>query len=74
MRLPTVEDLSILPNRGEIAYDLPTVSWPDGTPVRLVLRALDARSQAAIDRAAIKAGAKNDIEYDATTAMVETVF
>ena len=74
MRYPTVEDLGTLPTRGEIAYDLATVTWPDGSPVHLKLRALDARAQAAVDREAAKAGAKHGIDYDHATAMVKTVF
>ena len=73
-RTPTPEDLSILPTRGELSYQLPGVTWPDGSPVQLTLRALSARDRAAVDRAAIAAGGQHKLEYDDATALVETVF
>lgn len=74
MRTPTAEDLALLPNRGELSYELPNVTWPNGSPVQLTLRALGATERAAIDRAAIAAAAAYKGEYDDTTALVETVF
>lgn len=72
-RTPTPEDLAILPTRGELSYQLPGVTWPDKTPVQITLRALSAREQATIDRAALAAGGKHGTEYDDMTALVETV-
>lgn len=74
MRTPTPEDLSVLPTRGEVSYTLPNLTWPDGSPVHLTVRALGATERAAIDRAAIAAAAAYKGEYDDTTALVETVF
>lgn len=74
VRAPTPEDLSLLPTRGELSYELPTVTWPDGSAVELTLRAISARDRAAIDRAAIAAASAYKGDYDDTTALVETVF
>lgn len=73
-KTPTPEDLSLLPTCGEISFEIPNVTWPDGSPVELTLRALDAQGRAAVDRAAIAAGTKVGIDYDDATALVETVF
>lgn len=73
-RTPTPEDLSVLPTRGELSYQLPNVTWPDGSRVAITIRALSARERAAVERAAVAAGGQHKIEYDDMTALVETVY
>lgn len=74
VRTPTAEDLALVPTCGEIEFTIPRVTWPDGSPFTIQLRALDARQSADVDRKATKAGAQHGTSYDDYTALVWTVF
>lgn len=73
-RTPTAEDLSTVLNLGELPFALPNVTWPDGSPFEITIRARSIRLRALCHRAAIKAGVEAGIEFDDDTYAVYTFF
>lgn len=72
-RIPTAQDLALAPSCAELEIDLP-LAWPDGSPMRITLRALTARQRMAANRAAVKAAQEWGGEFDDDVWAVKTAF
>lgn len=72
-RTPTAQDLALAPSCAELEIELP-LTWPDGTPMVITLRALTARQRMAANRAAIKAAQEWGGEFDDDVWAVKTAF
>lgn len=72
-RTPTAQDLALAPSCAELEIGLP-IAWPDGSPMRITLRALTARQRMAANRAAVKAALEWGGEFDDDVWAVKTAF
>jgi hypothetical protein len=75
-RTPTLEDFATVPQLAEVPLVIPQLTFPDGSPFEIRVRALSARERAACERAAIKAAAerKDGSTFDEHVWAIERAF
>lgn len=69
-RVPTPEELTVLPTRGEIPLRLNGVTWPDGAPVVLWLRARSFEQRATAANKAAKYAKDHGYHEDEAWALL----
>lgn len=68
------EDLASVPQLAEIPIAIPQLTWPDGSPFEVTIRALSFEERRAVNRAATKAAEGLPTPMDPDTWALETVF
>ena len=75
-RRPSAQDLANCDQLGQLPIELSQLTWPDGSPMELLLRARSAEDRAKCDRAATRAAIQLDMgsTCDENTYAIMTVF
>lgn len=75
-RRPSAQDLANCDQLGQLPIELSQLTWPDGSPMELLLRARSAEDRAKCDRAATRAAITLDMgsSFDDHTYAIMTVF
>lgn len=73
-RVPTAEDFATTPQLAESPLEIPQLTFPDGTPFRVRVRARSARERAACSRAAVKAASAWGGTFDEDAWSIEAAF